>query len=145
MCLKFVFAIIIAATLAGCGAIAERYRANPIIKRNTEKSTSTIYAEDGKSVDVTRPAFIDKIKAVDNAKDADKATLRNTLVHELMSLSDDVCELHKAGIISNSNTWNITTGSISNVLAGLGSVIPGETVKAGLLPVPRCRTRAAHW
>lgn len=113
-------------SLSGCTSVAEYYRADPIINRNTSKNTATYYAVDGKSIDVTSPKFVEAVDKVTNEKD------RNKLIREIMSVSDDVCELHKAGIISNSNNWNIATGSVSNVLSGLGSVVGGESTKAAL-------------
>lgn len=112
--------------LSGCGTVAEHYRADPIIKRNTAQSTSTYYSADGNSIDVTSDAFITKINGI-ATKDG-----RNRFIRELMSLSNDVCEKNIAGIISNSNTWNISTGTISNILSGLGSVVGGVETKAAL-------------
>ncbi|WP_374500096.1 hypothetical protein [Zoogloea sp.] len=116
----------VVALLEGCGTVAEYYRADPIMRRNLSSGAPSYYSKDGNSVDVTNPEFATKVASI-NTKDG-----RNQLVRELMSVSDDVCELHKAKIIANSNTWNISTGTISSVLSGLGSVAGGEATKAGL-------------
>lgn len=117
---------LLAFSLSGCGTVAEYYRVDPIMKRNTSNSATTYYSKDGNSIDVTGTPFNTNIDSI-TTKDG-----RNKFIRELMSVSDDVCELHKAGIISNSNTWNISSGTISNVLSGLGSVVGGDATKSAL-------------
>jgi hypothetical protein len=123
---KFAMIIITAIALPGCASIAGYYRVDPIITRNTSHSTSSYYSKDGKSVDVTSAQFETKINSITDKNG------RNKFIRELMSVSNDVCELHKAEIISNSNTWNITTGTASNILSGLGTVLGGEVTKTAL-------------
>ena len=120
-----VIALSLSSLCLGCSTIAENYRVTAIMVRATSDANS-IYRSDGKAVDLTSTAFKTRVAAV--ATDVQ----RNDLQRELMVLSDDVCELHMAGIISSSNTWNISTGSITNVLAGLGAVVGGEAAKASL-------------
>ncbi|XVJ71502.1 MAG: hypothetical protein HEQ39_19310 [Rhizobacter sp.] len=109
---------------AGCSSVAEYYRVDPILKR--ESTANSFFLKDGNSIDVLSTAFQTKVG------EATTKEKRNEFVRQLMSVSNDVCESHRARIISNSNTWNISTGTVSNVLAGLGSVIPGESTKAAL-------------
>jgi hypothetical protein len=61
----------------------------------------------------------------------DKAK-RNELINELITISDRVCSRHQAAILANVNAWNIVTGTTTNLLSALGTVIGGEVTKASL-------------
>jgi len=110
--------------LSGCSSIAEYYRVEPILKR--ENKTNSIFLKDQNAIDVLSEAFK---KRVEEATTKEK---RNEFIRQLMSFSNDVCEAHRTRIVSGSNSWNVSTGTVSNILAGLGSVVPGESTKAAL-------------
>jgi len=57
-------------------------------------------------------------------EDASK-TVRNELVQELRSRSNEVCDLHKAAILAHNATFNVTLGGLTTLLAGTASVVGG--------------------
>lgn len=119
--------IISVVLITGCSTIAENYRTNPILTRSVKNGEETYYSNKGEAININSAAFLKKINSIGEDKKH-----RNQFIRELMDLSDNVCELHEATIISNSNTWNIATGSISNILSGFGSVVGGEATKSAL-------------
>lgn len=136
MSYKTLIMVAVMLILSGCAKAAKYYRVNPVftpvdlnasepattndsyIKRN--KDTGEVY------VQTTGHLFKDALK---NATDKPS---KEALAFQLMSISDESCEQHKSLIIANSNTWNIGTGTVTNVLAGLGTVVGGESAKAAL-------------
>jgi hypothetical protein len=112
--------------LTGCSKIAANYRVEPVLKPVPSSSGFITMKDDEVYVDTNSDAFQRALN------DADNKTKKEKIAFTLMSLSDESCEKHKSLIISNANTWNITTGSLTNVLAGLGTVVGGESAKAAL-------------
>lgn len=110
--------------LSGCGYIAEQYRVEPVINR--KPAGASYYINDGKTIDLTHKDFVDKIDSVATIQE------RNAIIEEIMTLSDNECEIHKSFIISNSNTWNVTTGTLTNIFSGLGTFVGGEHAKSVL-------------
>lgn len=111
---------------SGCSQIASYYTADPVLSQ-TGGAKTYIVIEDGDAVVQTNsPEFQNALAAAVNPQ------LKQALAFQLMSLSDSACEKHKSLIISNANSWNIGTGSVTNVLAGLGTVVGGESAKAAL-------------
>ena len=110
--------------MSGCGFIAEKYMVDPITNRKPEKAS--YYINDGKTIDLTNEDFQKKIKAVSTKQE------RNDILNEIKTLSDNECEIHKAFIISNSNTWNVGTGTLTNIFSGLGTFVGGEHAKSVL-------------
>lgn len=119
-----IFILFILLTIVGCSRIAETYRVDPVINRVPKKGG--YYINDGDTIDATNKEFKDRIRDIKNQEQ------RNDLMNEIISLSNNSCELHKAKIIANSNTWNIASGSLTSILSGLGTVVGGETTKAAL-------------
>ncbi|MFL0797284.1 MAG: hypothetical protein K6L73_07315 [Cellvibrionaceae bacterium] len=55
---------------------------------------------------------------------------RNDFIATVLTLSDEKCSRHKAGIIANSATWNVGTGSLAMLFTSSLAVISHEkTVK----------------
>ncbi len=125
------YSLIVFSTLllvSGCSQIAANYRVNPVLKpAGPLKPYIKFNADTGEAyAEINTKSFQDVLAAA-NTKEKKEA-----LAFELMSLSDESCERHKSLIISNANTWNISTGTVTNVLAGLGTVVGGESAKAAL-------------
>lgn len=126
------FAIIATCISAtGCSTVRESYRADPIVSRSIPKTLPPYYTQDGNAIDISSEGFNSKLADITKDPKTSKAK-RNDFAREIMALSDDVCEKHRAGIISNSNTWNVGSGTLTNVFAGLGSVVGNATDKAFL-------------
>jgi hypothetical protein len=68
----------------------------------------------------------------DTANEATKQLKRNSLLNELMMISNEQCNIHKGSIFRNQATWNIAIDTVSNVLSVLGTVANGEAIKANL-------------
>lgn len=107
------------ALLSGCSTIGGQYEADPIMKQQTD------LLETGKDI-------VDTAKLSARIANATNQSSRNVLIGELVTISDRVCSQHQASIIANANTWNVATGTATNLLSALGTVIGGETTKAAL-------------
>jgi len=112
--------------LVGCSQIASNYAVNPVLSQ-AGGAKSYIVLKDGEAIVETNSAAFQT-----ELKNAITPAAKQALAFQLMSLSDEACEKHKSLIISNANAWNIGTGSVTNVLAGLGTVVGGESAKAAL-------------
>lgn len=112
--------------LTGCSKIAANYRVEPVLKPITSDNSYITFKDGETYVDTNHPEFQKALK------DANDRTKKQKMAFMLMSLSDESCEQHKSLIISNSNTWNIGTGTVTSLLAGLGTVVGGESAKAAL-------------
>jgi hypothetical protein len=114
--------------LSSCSQIASNYRVEQVLRPSgTVKSYIRFNADTGEAYAEVNTESFQKVLA-----EATSKTKKEALAFELMSLSDESCERHKSLIISNANTWNISTGTVTNVLAGLGTVVGGESTKAAL-------------
>ena len=109
----------------GCSYVAKNYEADPILEQQTDLlNTETNMIDVGK--------LKTRIGAISNSTNNKKEKDRNRLIFEIVSISDRVCSLHQAHIISNVNTWNVATGTLTNVFSALGTVLGGVTTKASL-------------
>jgi hypothetical protein len=106
--------------IVGCSTFAKQYEADPIIEHPTE------LLKTGSETKIDEAVLRQRIK------DATSDSARNKLITELLILSDRVCSLHQAEIIANINAMNLLTGTATNILSGLGTVLAGETTKAAL-------------
>ncbi|WP_045380717.1 hypothetical protein [Vibrio campbellii] len=98
----------IAVLLSGCETLAESYLPDKIMTQ----SEANFINQDG-IIDLSslkKTHYTDRIA-------------RNEVIAKAISLSDQKCTLHKAGIMSNSHAWNVGTGSASILFAGTASVI----------------------
>lgn len=121
---RIIISFLMIAGLSGCGHFAKNYQANPVLE------SSDLLNVEKTAVDPDK--LKNKIKAVKDAGENEKVALRDELLQELIRISDNVCSLHEATIMSNANTWNVSTGTISGVFSALGTVVGGEATKAGL-------------
>lgn len=112
--------------LTGCSKIAANYRVEPVLKPIQNDASYITVKDDEAYIDTNSTRFQNALAA------ANDKSAKEKMAFMLMSLSDESCEKHKSLIISNANTWNITTGTVTNVLAGLGTVVGGESAKAAL-------------
>lgn len=110
--------------ISGCGYIANQYIVDPVTNR--KPVTASYYINDGKTIDLTNQEFKSRIGNVDTPEK------RNEILDEIKTLSDNECEIHKAFIVSNSNTWNVGTGTLTNIFSGLGTFVGGEQAKSVL-------------
>ena len=104
--------------LSGCRSIGKSYRIDAMVP------DYDWYKADSKQISLSslRTQFpcIDKknnpTASVCTDLDRDQAT------YSLLTVSDHLCNIHLSTIVSNSNTWNVTSGAITNLLAGLASI-----------------------
>jgi hypothetical protein len=98
--------------LTGCSSIAGTYLPDEIV---TQSSKPSYVTEDG---------LIDLSELnLSEYNGASKQAERNELIAKAISLSDQKCTLHKAGILSNSNAWNVGSGTAAILFAGAASVV----------------------
>lgn len=116
---KLIMLMVVCCSSVGCTLVSDHYEANPIMHQQSD------LLEDGQDIVSTK-------KLSDRVSSAESEILRNALAIDLISLSDRVCSAHQAAIIANSNTWNVATGTITNLLSGFGAVVGGEATKAAL-------------
>lgn len=106
--MRYVIVLLVIFLVSGCEMLAKNYLPDEIMTQ----SKAEFINEDG---------IIDLSK-LDSTHYSEKEK-RNEVIAKAISLSDQKCTLHKAGIISNSNAWNVGTGTASILFAGTASVI----------------------
>lgn len=108
--------LVILTLLTGCAKIAGTYVPDPIMDTSQSPYINTID-------DIS----LMKLQLLYGSASSASSTLKGdnlkNFVATGMSLSDQKCEQHKSLILSNSNTWNVTTGTVSILLAGAASVV----------------------
>lgn len=57
---------------------------------------------------------------------------RNNVISKMISLSNQKCVLHKAGILSNSTAWNVGTGGASLLFAGAAAIATSVNAASNL-------------
>ncbi len=115
------FLCVVLFSLMGCvgKVIPNFYEADPIF---IEQSDLLKPGVDGVDLGKLKNR-IDSVNSIDT---------RNTLVLDLLTISERVCSRHQASIMANSNTWNVVTGSLTNLFSAVGTVAGGEAAKSGL-------------
>lgn len=111
--------ICVVCILSACGTVPGYYEADPIFREPTG-----LLQDKTDIVDMTK--LNSRVMAVDSKEK------RNELIIDLVTISERMCSRHQSSIIANANTWNVATGSITNFLSALGTVVGGEATKAGL-------------
>ncbi len=106
--MRHVIVLLVISIVSGCEMLAKNYLPDEIMTQ----SEADFINEDG---------IIDLSKL--NLKHYSQKADRNEVIAKAISLSDQKCTLHKAGIISNSHAWNVGTGTASILFAGTASVI----------------------
>lgn len=104
----------------GCTHIAKEYEIEPIFAQYSDLLNST------------NSTPIDTVQLKNRIDSAKNQTQRNELIDELIMISDVACSCHQSQIIANSNTWNIATGTVTNMLSALGTVVGGPATKSAL-------------
>jgi len=99
--------------LSGCGSLAKNYLPDNIL---TQSKVTSSYVTDEGTIDVSLVTMSDYEGSTNKNE-------RNGLIAKAISLSDQKCTLHKAGILSNANAWNVGSGSAAILFAGTASVI----------------------
>lgn len=117
--MKLIFITVAISLLAGCSSIAGFYEADPLFKQQSD-----LLKNDEDIVDVN--------KLQTRVTAATTVDLRNSLIEDLLTISDRSCARHQASIIAGLNTWNVTTGTLSSLLSAVGTVVGGESTKAAL-------------
>lgn len=110
--------IAVLVSLVGCESLGKNYLPDRLTK------------SDGAGLTITQAAYIEKdvinLSKVDwtlvTGTGVQNVAARRVLVANMISLSDQKCEIHKATIYSNSANWNIGTGVAAILLAGYASV-----------------------
>ena len=104
--------------LSGCRSIGKSYRIDAMVP------DYDWYKADSKQISLsslkTQFPCIDKKN--DSATPICTDLDRNQATYSLLTVSDHLCNIHLSTIVSNSNTWNVTSGAITNLLAGLASI-----------------------
>lgn len=108
-------------TISGCGAISKNYIPDEIMTQSTASS----YINDKGLIDLSL------LNATDFEGKSNQSK-RNDFISKAIALSDRKCNIHKATIIANSHTWNVTTGTASILLAGASSVLSHAKTAADL-------------
>lgn len=111
--------LLIVCVISGCSSLAGYYEADPLFKQQSD-----LLKDDEDIVDVS--------KLQTRVTVATTPELRNALIQDLLTISDRSCARHQASIIAGLNTWNVATGSVSNLLSAVGTVAGGESAKAAL-------------
>lgn len=108
--------------LNGCSSLAKSYLPDDI---TTQSNVSGSYVTEDGIIDLSKIVFSDYEGSGNKFK-------RNEIIAKAISLSDQKCTLHKAGILSNSNAWNIGSGTASILFAGAASVLSHAQTAADL-------------
>jgi len=116
--MKYLILLLIA-SLYGC---AGYYEADPLFKQQ-----SNLLVDNTDEIIVNADELKKRVDKVN-----DSTVLRNQLIEELLTISDRSCAKHHSHIISNLNTWNVSTGTLSTLLSSIGAVTGGESAKAAL-------------
>ncbi|MBU6951272.1 MULTISPECIES: hypothetical protein [unclassified Hahella] len=109
--MRQIMLIAAALILSGCESIAKNYLPGELILP-AKNSSSHPYITDEGMIDLSQ------LNLKSNSK-----TYRNQVMSQAIALSDRKCTLHKAGIISNANAWNVGTGSAAMLFSGTASVL----------------------
>jgi hypothetical protein len=108
--------IVMLILLTGCTKIAGTYAPDPIMDTSQSPYINTV-----------NDISVMKLQLLSGSVSSAGSTLTGdnlkNFVATGMSLSDQKCEQHKSLILSNSNTWNVTAGTASILLAGAASVV----------------------
>ncbi|MEX1222228.1 MAG: hypothetical protein WEA82_08965 [Idiomarina sp.] len=114
-----ILGLLIAVVISGCSSLAGYYEADPLFNQQSD-----LLKDDEDIVDV--------FKLQNRVTEATTKDLRNELIQDLLTISDRSCARHQASIIAGLNTWNVATGSVSNLLSAVATVAGGESAKAAL-------------
>ncbi|UAA38330.1 hypothetical protein KIH87_16830 [Paraneptunicella aestuarii] len=117
--MKKILIILMLVGLYGCSSVSGLYEADPLFKQQSD-----LLEADTDIVDVKK--LQQRVNAVSDEKS------RNALLEDLLTISDRSCARHQASIMAGLNTWNVSTGSLSNLLSAVGTVVGGESAKAAL-------------
>jgi len=107
------FILVVILCLNGCEMLARNYVPDDLIKFEV---TSEGYMTEEGQID------LEKVKITDFAGATNK-NRRNRFIAETITVSDQKCNLHKAKILSNTNAWNVSTGSAAILFSGAASVV----------------------
>lgn len=120
--MRMAFALALCLTCAtGCSMIGKAYRPDPMPLPKYQW-----YKDDG-SVDVQVLLSESSVGCVPmpaigtDAPSCARQT-RDRALNKLMLLSDDMCSVHQSNVLSNASTWNVGTGSVTNLLAGIAAL-----------------------
>lgn len=114
--------LLLSIMLSGCSSLAKNYLPDEIV---TQSSVSGSYLTEDGLIDLSKITLSDFEGSSNKSK-------RNEIIAKAISLSDQKCTLHKAGILSNSNAWNVGAGTSAILFAGTASVIPHAQTAADL-------------
>src|SRR3970040_1875161 len=112
--MRTTFALALCLTCAtGCTMMGKAYRPDPMPLPNY-----TWYTKKDGRVDVNALLIESSAGCAKNAPDCGRQT-RDRALNKLMLLSDDLCHVHQANVLSNASAWNVGTGSVTSLLAGI--------------------------
>lgn len=112
---KAAFALLLIVCLPGCKTIAKHYLPDDIFLQSREGENS--YITNDNKIDVSLLGDFEKYSGPSNKNK------RNAVISKAISLSDQKCTIHKAQILSNRNTFNVSATSLALLLSGAASVI----------------------
>jgi len=135
---KSLFLILLMLQLCGCASALQKklygdYSAAPL-----DKSAMGTYTDLVKALQATTPAGSFSMQAacfepvVASAMAGSCAGSRNEAVAALLIGSDSLCVEHRKTIYGNDASWNVATGTLTNLFAGAASVAHAETAKSVL-------------
>jgi hypothetical protein len=115
--------IIFTLLATGCASLAQNYLPDEIM----------IHGEDILSPYMNKDNQINLSKiAAEKVEGSSNQLERNNIISKMISLSDQKCVIHKAGIISNSSAWNVGTGGTALLFAGAASVATSVNTASNL-------------
>ncbi len=112
---KAIFIGISAVLISGCQTLAKNYLPDDVFHQTSTPQYK--YVTDSSTIDVS---LLGDMKDYEGSENKSK---RNEVISKAISLSDQKCTLHKAGILSNANTWNVGASSLSILLSGAAAVL----------------------
>ncbi|EOW9393383.1 hypothetical protein ACOBWL_003439 [Vibrio cholerae] len=120
--MKYYILAVVVLNFMGCSNLAKNYTLDAVL---TQTASTESYITDDGSIDLSK-VELSKFDGSSNQSN------RNHLIAKAISLSDEKCEIHKAGIISNANAWNVGSGTAAILFAGTASVISHAQTAAEL-------------
>jgi hypothetical protein len=125
---RWIMTAMTTAFLLGCGSTGKSYRPDEMVP------DYAWYNADTKKISLSAletqfPCIYKKSNAITppcTRLDRDQAT------YSLITVSDHLCNVHLSNIVSNSNAWNVSAGTITNLLAGLASIGSNSASQARL-------------
>jgi hypothetical protein len=120
MAYKCVAAASMVALLSGCGGVyvVDTLYSAPVLDQDLITSGKL-------QVNVAGKAFQERLK-----KAAGDDGERNTLVHDVKRVSDEICRQHIGDIRATATNFNLTFGTLTTVFAGTATLVGGAAAKS---------------